>query len=182
MTDPEEKPIAVFWAAGRRTDRNADSAEPGCERLQPYECGTIRRMLAADDVYLASQPQPGDLVRAREGGVRCVVNLRLGSELPWDEGDLVEQLGMRYFHLPFTSKKPLGDRLFDEFRRLLADPANRPMLVHCETAGRAGPLWVAYRVLDQGAPIEEAIDEATAIGMKEPRMAEAAKAYIERRR
>lgn len=147
------------------------------ERLEPYACGSITRMHTLGGVFLASQPQPADLEQASAGGIRTVVNLRHASELDFDEGAVVEGLGMSYVALPWNGPDELTDDVFARGRELLRS-AERPLLLHCGSANRVGALWIPWRVLDEGVPLEEAVAEAKVIGLRTPAFEEKARAYV----
>jgi len=180
MTQPDDIPAAVFLANGGANAPPSDAAAD-CPAMLPYQCGSVQLMYAVEDVFLCSQPAPGDLVRARDAGVRTVLNVRDESELPWDERDLVEQLGMQYFNIPYTTPATLTDEVFDAFRRVATGTEHRPLLVHCRSATRLGPLWMAHRVLDAGVATQQAAAEAAALGMPAPALAQLAQAYVHRR-
>jgi ubiquinone/menaquinone biosynthesis C-methylase UbiE len=53
-------------------------------------------------------------------------------------------------------------------------------MLHCGSANRVGAVWLTYRVLDQGVPIETAIEEAKTIGLRSPEYEAKARDYIHR--
>ncbi len=80
-------------------------AIPVSERaLEPYECGTIKRLHTHDGIFVASQPAEADLKHASEAGVKTVINLRKDGEIDWDERAIVEGLDMTY-HSVATSTR-----------------------------------------------------------------------------
>lgn len=154
---------------------------PGADRLEPYQCGDVQRIHAFQGMFLASQPTAADFEHAKQNGIKTVINLRHAAEnKDFDEAALVQQLGMTYVNLPYNGPEQLTDEVFDQARRLFAT-AERPMMMHCGSGNRIGPLWIAWRVLDGKVSWDEAHAEAVQIGMKTPAYAEKAKAYIERR-
>ena len=54
--------------------------------------------------------------------------------------------------------------------------------MHCASANRVGAVWLPYRVLDQNVPLEEALPQAQAIGLRSPEFIERAHDYIRRHR
>jgi len=150
------------------------------DKLEPYECGTITRLHTYQGVFLASQPQPEDFERARNGGVKTVINLRHASEITgFDERQVVEAQGLRYINIPFEGPDQLTDSVFDEVRAQLKS-AERPILLHCSSANRVGAVWLPYRVLDGGLSWDEALAEAKIVGLKSPDYEAKAKDYIAR--
>lgn len=70
---------------------------------------------------------------------------------------------MEYVNIPVTPET-VGYEDFSQFRELLDDPVRCPALVHCYTGGRAGGLLLAYLILDEGMPPEEAEGVAETVG------------------
>jgi len=151
------------------------------EKLEPYECGTITRLHTMGGVFLASQPSPSDFEQAQKGGVRSVINLRHASEnTEFDEPAVVAELGLNYYNLPWNGPDELTDKIFDDSRELLKT-VERPILLHCSSANRVGAVWIPYRVLDQGADMETAVEEAKVIGLKSPDYEARARDYVEQK-
>jgi uncharacterized protein (TIGR01244 family) len=159
----------------------AVKAAPGADVLEPYQCGDVQRIHAFQGMFLASQPTPVDFEHAQENGIKTVVDLRHRAEhKDFDEAAHVTKLGITYVNLPWNGPDELTDAVLDQGRELLAR-GERPMMVHCSSGNRIGPLWIAWRVLDGKVSFEQAHGEAVQIGMKTPAYAEKAKAYVERR-
>jgi uncharacterized protein (TIGR01244 family) len=109
------------------------------------------------------------LAEIKKQGFKSVVNFRLATE----EGANVEaskaeaeRIGLKYFHLPFTSRSP-DPAVPDRFLKIVADPENQPVFIHCTLAIRAGGMWFVKRVLADGWSIEDALKEAEFIGLTE---------------
>jgi protein tyrosine phosphatase (PTP) superfamily phosphohydrolase (DUF442 family) len=114
--------------------------------------------------------------------VRTVVNLRHEREpADFDERSLVAALGMRYENPAFGSADELTDEIFEETRELLRT-AERPILLHCASASRAGAIWAAYLSLDEGLTWEAAVAEAKAAGLRSAALETRARAYVHRGR
>lgn len=148
-------------------------------KLEPYSCGSVQRVHAFDEIYLASQPAADDFKLAKERGVRTVLNLRMPDELKdFDEPALVRELGMEYVSLPFQSPDSLTPKLLDSGRALLRDASRHPLLVHCHSANRVGAIWLAYRVMDGGLDYASALAEAKEVGLKSAPLEEKVKQYL----
>jgi protein tyrosine phosphatase (PTP) superfamily phosphohydrolase (DUF442 family) len=132
------------------------------------------------DVATAGQPNAaawGELARA---GFKSVIDLREASEpRGHDEAGEIARAGLSYFLLP-VSHETLGDRQFDAIREFLRDPANRPALVHCQSANRVGALMLPYLRLDEHIPLDEATRRAGIIGLRSPDYAALALDYVRR--
>lgn len=101
-------------------------------------------------------------------GFAAAVDLRGADEAGVAaNAEALEAAGIRYFHIPVTTTAP-SDAQVAEFARILADPANRPLLVNCASANRVGALWALYRA-EQGVPAEVAVEEGRTAGLKPSR-------------
>ncbi len=159
----------------------AQHKPPVSEKLEPYQCGTIERLHTLGGVFLASQPKPEDFQKAKDNGVKTVVDLRKKDEdRQFDEEKTLKELGIEYRNVPFASPAELTDEVFDTVRKLLSDSSKRPLLLHCASANRVGAVWLAHRVLDGGLDYEAAAVEARTVGLKAPTLEEKAKDYIQR--
>lgn len=180
---------------GSKTARPETGAEPAAslppqqpvsqqpvspEQLELAALGGIAKLHTLGDVWLASQPSAADLERAKESGVRTVVNLRpAGEQGDFDEESFVTGLGMTYVNLPISGAPDLSDDLLARARELL-EQARRPLLVHCASANRVGAVWIPWRVLDGGLELEDAVAEAKVIGLKTPELEAKARDYVAR--
>jgi uncharacterized protein (TIGR01244 family) len=159
----------------------ASPAIPASAVLEPYACGDVQRIHTFQGIFLASQPTPADFEHAQKGGIKTVVNLRHHSELKdFDEEAVVTGLGLAYVNLPWNGPDELTDEVFDRGRKLL-ETAERPMMMHCSSANRVGPIWIAWRMLDGKQTWDQAHAEAVQIGMRTPAYAEKARDYVARR-
>ena len=150
--------------------------------LGPAPVGSLVRAQALGDVYLAGQPSADDLALFAELGVKTVVNLRAESEpIGYDEPALAGELGLTYVNVPYNRPEQLDDALFGRGRELLS-AAERPLLLHCASGNRVGALWIPWRVLDDGLPLEAAVAEAKAIGLKSAELEARARDYVRRQR
>jgi len=151
--------------------------------LEARSIGAIERVHVAGEIYLATQPRAADFELLAKSGVKTVIDLRAPGELKdFDEPAHVRSLGLRYVNVPFSKPEELTDAHFDTVLAELRRPSSGGLVLHCASANRVGPMWIAHRVLDQGAEFEVALAEATRIGMRNAAYGERAKAYIAARR
>jgi uncharacterized protein (TIGR01244 family) len=131
----------------------------------------------------AGQPRPEHFAQLKEKGVKAVLNLRTpGEHRAEEEKAEVERLGMKYFNIPVVYREP-ADAQVDEFLAITDDPANRPMLIHCTAAIRAGAFWMIRRIVRDKMSYDDALAEARKVGLvNAPHLEEFVKGYLSRRR
>ena len=84
---------------------------------------------------------------------------------------------MVYANPVWGAPESLTAEVIDRTRELLRT-AERPILLHCKSANRVGAAWLAYRVLDDGATVEESAAEAATVGLRTPAYGERVERYI----
>lgn len=132
-------------------------------------------------VYFGGQPTEKDIATLAEREVKTVINLRSEKEMetaPFDEKAAVEQGGMSYHQMP-VGKDPPSEETLAELHKLLDDPANHPMLMHCRSSNRVGFIWAGFRGKQHGLSVEEAIAEGKSAGMLAPFFVENVTKYLE---
>ena len=132
------------------------------------------------DVATSGQPDAAAWAELARAGFKSVIDLREAREpRGHDAAGEIARAGLKYFLLP-ASHEPLGDRQFDAPREFLRDSANRPALVHCQSANRVGALMLPYLRLDEHVPLDEAQRLADIIGLRSPDYAALALDYVRR--
>lgn len=131
------------------------------------------------DLYFAGQFGPDDVAALVERGIERVITLRTPGEVDWDERAALEAAGIELLEIPLRAPDTFTDDAFSALRSQLSH-RTAPMLVHCGSANRVGGLWIPYRVLDQGVPLERAVAEARTIGLRTPGYEQRARAYVAR--
>ena len=139
------------------------------EVVEASSLGDTPNVHRCGNIVFAGQPSEADLERAADSGFREVVTLRTAPEVTsFDERAVVESAGMRYAEIPFRSPDSLTNEVFDSIRLKLSEAAGSKELVllHCGSANRVGAVWIPWRVLDCGIPIEQALREDDEIGLR----------------
>ncbi|GJQ50789.1 hypothetical protein KsCSTR_01350 [Candidatus Kuenenia stuttgartiensis] len=126
------------------------------------------RIKINDSVTSASQPSEEEIKKLPQQGFKSVVNLRASGEedqplSPKEEGDLVKKTGMKYLHIPVSTKEEIKPELVDRFRKEI-ELLPAPVFVHCHTGKRAGAFTMMYQALKEGVTGEEAIQKAESMG------------------
>lgn len=118
-----------------------------------------------EGVTSGGQPTEDEFRHAAKLGYQTVVNLRTdGEEIPFDEPALVEELGMKYVHLPIAGADGITSANAAALAEIL-DDAERPILLHCGSGNRVGALFAldAHERLGQDA--ETALQTGLDAGM-----------------
>lgn len=125
---------------------------------RPFAPGIENFGKVNENYYRGGQPAAGQYGELRRMGVKTVIDLRKDkkSEAP----EWARAAGLAYFNLPLEASKPATDEQTTEFLKLVNDPANWPVYVHC-TAGRhrTGALTAVYRIAHDGWTADRAFDE-----------------------
>jgi uncharacterized protein (TIGR01244 family) len=152
----------------------------GAAPAQQSDYPDIKNFLRLNtQICTGGQPSLDDLARLKSEGVKAVLNLRRPEEFDAAaEAAKAKELGLRYFDIPVSTTGPKREQV-DEFLKILADPVNRPVFIHCRTANRVGAFWMIRRVLVDGWKLEDAEREAEKIGMHSKNLRQFGLAYIQ---
>ncbi len=111
-----------------------------------------------ENYYRGSQPKNDELGRLKAIGIKTVIDLRKDREE--NEEQQVRDLGMQYFNIPLKSSKPATPEQTAYFLRLVDDPKNWPVYVHCKGGRhRTGALTAIYRITHDGWNADRAYQE-----------------------
>lgn len=120
----------------------------------------------AEGLCTGGRPRQSDLQDARNQGVGTVVNLCPHAEDPgYDEPAFVQQLGMQYVNIPIAGPADLTRANAQRLADALADSAGG-VLVHCASGNRVGALFALKAHYIDGRPLEQAIADGKAHGLK----------------
>jgi protein tyrosine phosphatase (PTP) superfamily phosphohydrolase (DUF442 family) len=116
--------------------------------------------LVNENYYRGGQPNFAGFLALRKLGIKTVIDLQengMASEPSW-----VDQAGMRYFKIPLSSTKPATAEQTVYFLKLVNDPANWPVYVHCAGGRhRAGEMTAIYRMTHDSWTADQAYKEMT---------------------
>jgi len=92
-------------------------------------------------------------------GVKTLINLTSDDASP-DEKAMAEKAGLGYFQIPMTTRVVPTVAQLAEFMKIVNDPANQPVYVHCVGGKhRTGVMTAAYRMAHDGWTAERAFKE-----------------------
>ncbi len=111
-----------------------------------------------DHYYRGGQPDAEGFARLKRLGIKTVIDLRKDSVAA--EPEQVRSLGMQYFNIPMRASRPATPEQVDQFLKLVNDPRNWPVYVHCKGGRhRTGALTAAYRITHDGWTADQAWEE-----------------------
>jgi len=110
-------------------------------------------------LYRGAQPEGRDYADLKSLGVKTIVNLT-SDDAQQDEKSMTESAGMSYFQIPMTTHTPPTAAQLSEFLRIVNDPANQPVYVHCVGGRhRTGVMTATYRMTHEGWTPDQAFKE-----------------------
>ncbi|MEM9532629.1 MAG: sulfur transferase domain-containing protein [Pseudomonadota bacterium] len=131
-----------------------------------------------NEVYIAGQPAPADLVAAREAGVTVVINTRGPAELDWDESAAAEQAGLIYHNVPL-SRGGNDAQAYARISELIAAHEGQKVLVHCGSGNRAAGWLATHLVEHDGQKVSDALATARGAGLTSDALAKRVQTYLE---
>lgn len=107
------------------------------------------------DLYRSAQPDAEGFQALAAHGIKCVLDVAGGR----GDGKAAHGTPLRLVHVSLRAWDLRDDRVLEALR-VLTDPANRPVLIHCKHgADRTGAILALYRVVVEGWSKEDAVRE-----------------------
>jgi tyrosine-protein phosphatase SIW14 len=133
-------------------------------RRLPGVRGVAYAAEVAPGLYRGGTPdQAGVAWLQQQLGVRTVINLRHYHGTT--EGERVRAAGMRYERIELESSDAPEPQQIERFLALVADPAARPLYVHClHGVDRTGVMMAVYRMEVEGWSNADAVAEMEHFG------------------
>ena len=108
--------------------------------------------------FRGAQPVGRDYADLASLGVKTVIDLQQDGDVR--EAGLVKQAGMTFYRIPMTTRVVPTAEQQAEFLRIVNDPANQPVYVHCAGGRhRTGVMTAIYRIADEGWTSDRAFQE-----------------------
>jgi tyrosine-protein phosphatase SIW14 len=116
----------------------------------------------SEELYRGGQPSAEGFAELKSIGIKTVVSLRvLGSDRRELSGT-----GLRYFQLHVNPLHPEEEDVL-AFLKVVSDPRNRPVFVHCRQGrDRTGMMVAVYRMVVQNWTKQDALAEMKARGFR----------------
>ena len=108
--------------------------------------------------YRGAQPENRDYTDLAKLGVKTVIDLQADGQA--SEKGLVERAGMKFYRIPMTTSDRPSDSAVTQFLKIVNDPANQPVYVHCKGGRhRTGVMTAVYRMTNNGWTADKAYQE-----------------------
>ena len=111
----------------------------------------------SDKIATSGQPSVEEFSYIKRAGYQIVVNLALkdSSNALANEKDIVENLGMQYFHISVIWENPTEEKL-QEFIQVMKVNNDKKVFVHCAANKRVSAFIYLYRRFYEGVGEEDA--------------------------
>ena len=111
-----------------------------------------------DNYYRGSQPSAKQFEDLKRLGVKTIIDLR--KDRLKEASDWAKAAGLQYVNIPLTTKKAATEAQTAEFLKLVNDPANQPVYVHCKGGRhRTGQMTAIFRINNDGWTSDQAYTE-----------------------
>lgn len=122
---------------------------------------TIDNFARVNDAYhRGAQPVGDDYADLKALGVKTIINLTSEEDDSYDERQAVEAQGMRYVHIPMSTRRNPTDKELETFFAVVNSADSGPVYVHCVGGRhRTGVMTAVYRMTRDGLSGEQAFKE-----------------------
>jgi len=111
-----------------------------------------------DHYFRGAQPEGSDYRDLAGIGVKTVIDLTQDGRS--DEPAMVRRAGMTFYRIPLTTSDRPSDAAVTQFLKLVNDPGNWPVYVHCQGGRhRTGVMTAVYRMTQDGWTATRAYNE-----------------------
>jgi len=111
-----------------------------------------------ENYFRGAQPQARDYKDLADLGVKAVLDLQQDGET--GEPQLVEAAGMKFYRIKMNTQDKPSRAQVEAFLKIVDDPANQPIYVHCHGGRhRTGVMTALYRLTHDGWSAERAFAE-----------------------
>jgi tyrosine-protein phosphatase SIW14 len=149
--------IGVLTAPSAVQAKPAPAANDSAADLSAIRIDNFGRINA--NYYRGAQPAGRDYEALAALGIRTVVDLT-SDDTDAAEPASARRAGLAYFQLRMTTHEPPSSTTIDQFLKIVNDPANQPVYVHCVGGRhRTGVMTAVYRMTQEGWSADQAFQE-----------------------
>jgi protein tyrosine/serine phosphatase len=111
-----------------------------------------------EGLYRGAQPKAQDYADLAAMGVKTIIDLQRDGKAA--EQALVEAQGMKFYRIGMSDKSEPSAEQAELFLKLVNNPANQPVFVHCAGGRhRTGAMSAIYRITHDGWSADQAYQE-----------------------
>jgi len=111
-----------------------------------------------DNYFRGAQPKARDYADLSAMGIKTVIDLQKDGRS--DEPGLVRRAGMQFYRIPMTTSDAPTEAQIAQFFKIVNDPANQPVFVHCKGGRhRTGTMTALLRMTQDGWNADRAYSE-----------------------
>jgi protein tyrosine/serine phosphatase len=144
--------VVAMPAAAQVNQRSSSNVD--LSTIQIFNFGRID-----DTYYRGAQPNGHDYADLAALGVKTVIDLQADGDNA-DEAKLVAASGMRFYRIPMTPRVVPTVEQLATFLRIVNDPAQQPVYVHCAGGRhRTGVMTAIYRMEENRWTADQAFKE-----------------------
>lgn len=108
--------------------------------------------------YRGAQPKETDYADLAAMGVKTIIDLQKTGD--GREQEMVESTGMKFYRIGMSDKSRPAVEQAELFLKIVNDPANQPVFVHCAGGRhRTGAMSALYRMTHDGWTADQAFQE-----------------------
>jgi protein tyrosine/serine phosphatase len=108
-----------------------------------------------ESLYRGAQPKERDYADLAAMGVKTIIDLQRDGQA--SEQALVEAQGMKFYRIGMSDKSQPSAEQAELFLKIVNDPANQPVFVHCAGGRhRTGAMSAIYRITHDGWSADQA--------------------------
>ena len=134
------------------------SIAQGAQQAKSAKCDIKNFGSVNETFYRGAQPKGRDFADLAAMGVKTVIDLQKGGME--EEQALVEAQGMKFYRIGMSDKGQPAAEQAELFLKLVNDPANQPVFVHCAGGRhRTGAMTAIYRMTHDGWTADQAFQE-----------------------
>ena len=143
-------PVVGTAAADKTTSTGASASRT---RIHIDNFGQVNA-----NYFRGAQPTGRDYADLAAFGVKTVIDLQ--RDFDPAEQKLVEAAGMKFHRIKMTTREAPTEEQLVSFLKLVNDPANQPVYVHCAGGRhRTGVMTAVYRMTQDGLTPDQAFKE-----------------------
>jgi tyrosine-protein phosphatase SIW14 len=147
--------VATMFALSLAIPAAAQNA--AASNLSRIHIGNFGKVNA--NYYRGAQPKGHDYADLAALGVKTVIDLT-DDDSDASEPAMVKSAGMQSVKIPMSTHEPPTPGQLSQFLKIVNDPANQPVYVHCVGGKhRTGVMTAAYRMTNEGWTADKAFSE-----------------------